>query len=272
LKEVSEKDEKLLENVRRVFGLLPMVQPTSTLIQSLEAADVDKTVLLPIDCETTHGCSLPSNRIIAQVVDQYPDRFIGFASVDPNKGDLALEELDRSVKGLKLKGLKLYPSLQNFYPNDQKIYPLYDLVEKLNIPILFHSGTSWASGKDKFNNVMFLDDVASDFPKMNIVIGHLGWPRIWETVSLAIKYDNVFIDLSGLPSGLGLPKEHFDLVFSMIPKQLLERCLIDKLIFGSDFPRADVSRMASALRQLSLPKDVEDKIFGDNAAKILGLK
>lgn len=272
LTEVSEKDDKLLENVKRVFKLFPIVQPTRTLIASLDAADVDKTVLLPIDCETTHRCMLPSNTIIAKMVDQYPDRFIGFASVDPNKGDSALEELDHAVKDLKLKGLKLYPSLQNFYPNDQKFYPLYDRVEKLNIPILFHSGTSWGEGKDKFNNVTLLDDLASDYPKLKIVIAHFGWPLVWETIALAIKYDNVFIDLSGLPSGLGLPKEHFELIVDMISRQLLQRCLADKLVFGSDFPRTDVNRMASALRELSLPKDVENKILGDNAARILNLK
>ncbi|MBS7649518.1 amidohydrolase [Candidatus Bathyarchaeota archaeon] len=272
LKEALEKDDRLLENVMNVFRLFPIVQPTKVLIKSAENAGIDKTVLLPIDCEIARGCTLPSNTIISNLVEHYPDRFIGFASVDPNKGDSALKALDFAVNELKLKGLKLYPSLQNFCPSDSKIYPFYKKAMELDIPVLFHAGTSWAEGKDALNDVMYLDDVAYNFPKLRIVIAHFGWPKVWETVCLAVKYDNVFIDFSGLPSGFGLPHEHFELVFRMVPKKLFQRCLIDKVVFGSDFPRTDVSRMASALKSFLPSKDVEEKLMQENAARVLNLK
>jgi predicted TIM-barrel fold metal-dependent hydrolase len=52
-------------------------------------------------------------------VQRYPEQFMGFASVDPWKGKLAVQELERSVKELGLRGLKLHPTTQAFFPNDR---------------------------------------------------------------------------------------------------------------------------------------------------------
>jgi predicted TIM-barrel fold metal-dependent hydrolase len=270
-KELLEKDRTLLDNIKHVYNLLPIVQPLQSFIDSMDEVSIAKTVLVAIDCETARGCKLPSNEVLAEVIKLNPDRFIAFASVDPRKGDKAIDDLEYAINTLKFKGLKLYPSLQEFYPNDKRNYVLYERVQDLNIPILFHSGVSLSSGKDRFSQLIYFDDVAVDFPDIKIVLAHLGWPWIMEALSLAIKHENIFLDLSGLPSGLGLPKEHFQFLFRSAPLQLFERCLKDKIIFGSDFPRADPNSMAKALSEISLPSDVKQLLLGGNAAKLLNI-
>ncbi|HEY0584180.1 MAG TPA: amidohydrolase family protein, partial [Chloroflexota bacterium] len=74
-------------------------------------------VLLGADAETTTGVPAYPNDLLAAACKKYPDRFIGFAGIDPWKGALAIRELERSVKQLGLKGAKFHPGRQEFYPN-----------------------------------------------------------------------------------------------------------------------------------------------------------
>ena len=108
----------------------------------MDSFGIDRLVLLPLDLTTTHGGWVVSNDQIKQLVDFAPDRFIGFASVDPRRPD-ALEVLDHAFKNQKLSGLKLNPSKQAFYPDDPMMDPIYQKCLEYNKPIMFHAGMSW---------------------------------------------------------------------------------------------------------------------------------
>ena len=96
-------------------------------------------VIFSVDTETSTGEPPDTNDYVAEIVKSHPNQFIGFASVDPWKGKAAVLELERSVTKLGLKGLKLHPVHQAFFPNDVHFYPLYAKASELGIPILFHS-------------------------------------------------------------------------------------------------------------------------------------
>ena len=97
-------------------------------------------VIFGVDAETTSGSRYIGNEYTADIVKRYPDRFMGFASVDPHKGKAAVLEMERSVKELGLRGLKLHPISQAFFPNDISFYPLWEKCAELGVPVLFHSG------------------------------------------------------------------------------------------------------------------------------------
>src|SRR2546423_596470 len=82
-------------------------------------------VLLGADAETTTGVPAYPNDELAAACRKYPDQFIGFAGIDPWKGELAIKELERSVKQLGLRGMKLHPGRQAFYPNDPRFAELF---------------------------------------------------------------------------------------------------------------------------------------------------
>src|SRR5260370_40254747 len=106
-----------------------------------EYADRDVVaVLLAWDAETATGRPRVPNDLVAQAVREYPDRFVGFGSVDPLKGDRAVADLDR-ISELGLKGVKLHPSLQAFAPNEERHWPLYEKCQDLGLIALFHTGT-----------------------------------------------------------------------------------------------------------------------------------
>ncbi len=162
-------------------------------------------VIFGVDAETTSGNPFVGNDYTADIVRRYPDRFMGFASVDPHKGKAAVNEMERSVKELDLRGLKLHPISQAFFPNDTRFYPLWEKCADLGVPVLFHSGqTAVGAGlpgggglKIKYAQPIHMDDVAADFPELNIIMAHPGVPWREEQLSIALHKPNVYIDLSG---------------------------------------------------------------------------
>lgn len=226
-------------------------------------------VIFEIDAETTSGKPYVGNDYVASIVQQYPEQFMGFASVDPWKGQLAINELERAVKELGLKGLKLHPSTQAFFPNDTRFYPLWQKAMELEIPVLFHSGqTGVGSGtpggggyKLKYSHPMLLDDVAADFPELTIIMAHPAVPWQEEQLAVVLHKGNVYMDLSGWS-----PK-----YFRPVLLQYIRSILQDKALFGSDYPVIQPERWLRDFENLDLKDTVRQKLLLDNARKVLKL-
>ena len=227
-------------------------------------------VIFGVDAETTSGAKYTGNDYTASIVQRYPDRFMGFASVDPHKGKAAVLEMERSVKELGLRGLKLHPISQAFFPNDIRFYPLWEKCAELGVPVLFHSGqTAVGAGlpgggglKLKYAQPILIDDVAADFPALNIIMAHPGVPWQEEQLSVALHKPNVFIDLSGWS-----PK-----YFRPILVQYANSLLQDKVLYGSDFPALTPERWLRDFEGLELKPEVRQKILLDNARKLLKIE
>jgi len=235
------------------------------MIEDMDKAGIDKTVLCSINMETMaldglEGYKVP-NEIIAEAVKEYPDRFIGYACVDPHKGYLAIKELEQAVLDLGLEGLgELLPSNVELYPNDELMYPLYEKALELEIPVLIHAGQIFDPGtKIKYSNPIFIDDIAIDFPSLKIIIAHFGWPWMEETLAIVQRNTNVYFDISGWA-----PR--------YLPKLLIEFMngpLGEKALFGTDFPLMSWERAVSEFKDLPLKESTKEKVLGGNAKQLL---
>jgi predicted TIM-barrel fold metal-dependent hydrolase len=227
-------------------------------------------VLLAWDAETATGLKPLTNDEVAGHVRRYPDRFIGFASVDPWKGKVAIAEIERAVKELGLRGAKFHPSIQAFYPHDSRFYPLYEKVADLGIPALFHTGTSGLGAgmpggmgiKLDYARPIWLDHVAADFPQLTVIGAHPAWPWHEEMLAIVQHKANVYMDLSGWS-----PK--------YIPKLIMDEArsrLQDKMLFGSDYPFISPQRWLADFDALDgFKPEVRQKIVYGNAARLLRL-
>ena len=142
-------------------------------------------LIFSVDTEITTGETPDTNDYVSDIVKKYPDQFVGFSTVDPWKGKLAVLELERSVTKLGLRGLKLHPIHQAFFPNDPNFYPLYRKCVELDVPVLFHTGFAAAGAgypggagfKLKYSApIPGIDDIAADFPDLTIIMAHPSWP------------------------------------------------------------------------------------------------
>lgn len=227
-------------------------------------------VIFHVDNEHHFGHRRYSNEEIARLANENSDIMIPFASIDPHKGKLGAREARRLVNEFGVQGFKFHPSTQGFYPHDRMAYPLYEAIQELGKPALFHTGqTGVGSGmrggygvRLEYSNPIHLDQVAVDFPDMKIILAHPSFPWQEEALAVAQHKPNVYIDLSGWS-----PK-----YFPPILVRYANTLLREKMLFGSDFPAITPDRWLADFEAIDIRPDVRPLILKENAAKLLGLK
>ena len=232
------------------------------LLAEMDACGVDKAVILGIYPRVP-------NEFIAEQAQVHPDRFIGFASVNPNDGQAAVDLLDRCVQEFGARGLKLHPTMQHFRADDAALLaPLMRKVEALNIPVLMHSwGWFGEDGEAAPNRVMTL---ARTFPSVTFIMAHCGGMRFMDLLPLARlrrlgQLDNLYVDLAVIL---------FDLSDSPMWPFLcwtLESIGLDRVLLGSDFPDYPLADTVRLARRLGLDEQGMDLVLGGNAARLFEL-
>ncbi|MGB3764840.1 MAG: amidohydrolase family protein [Ornithinimicrobium sp.] len=262
-------DDELMDASAAYFKADQMRTPTIDDIADHYRERHMAAVVFTVDSESATGHPPLSSADIAEGAARNNDVLIPFGSVDPRKGAEAVERARRLVTEHGVKGLKLHPSLQGFTPNDEACYPLYEAMQELGAIVLFHTGqTGIGAGlpggrgiKLRYSDPMLLDDVAADFPALQIVMAHPGVPWADAAMSVATHKANVFMDLSGW-----LPK--------YLPPQLVRQIstlLRHKVLFGSDFPVLTPDRWTQSFADLPVKDEAKPLIMKANAAKLLGL-
>lgn len=264
------KDPNLMEAMEKYYRTRVVFKTDEEMAQDFIDLDI-KAVLMPIDCETATGWPFYGNDYAASMVKRFPQAFIGsFAGIDPWKGEKAIQELDRAVKQLGMIGVKFQQALQAFYPNDRRFYPLYEKCVELNVPVLFHVGTTGAGagmpGGGGFRlsytrPIPYIDDVAADFPGLTIICAHPAWPWQEEMIAVLLHKPNVFNDLSGWA-----PK-----YFSENLRREINGRLQNKFMYGSDYPEISPRRWLEEFISAGYKEEVVEKVLYQNAKTILKL-
>ncbi len=241
----------------------PVIQSLPDFISQLEEAKIDRVGLIN---PAIKGVPVrPMNERVAKLLENYPERFIGFAGFDPNEGAEAVHEIEYAVKNLGFSGIKTVASFVGLDINDKAFYPCYAKAEELHVPILIHTGSAILEGfRAKHVHPLMIDDVAFDFPDLKIICSHLGGWQYMDLIGMLIHHSNVFDDISFWPLN--------PFYSELVPWSLLEKAVPDKILFGSDYPAGQTPKEAAeAVKKLPISQDFKEKILGKNASNILGL-
>ncbi len=194
------------------------------------------------------------NDDIAAYVQQHPEKLIGFMSIDPNQPD-ALDELERGVSELGLRGIKMSPVYQHYHPSDPKAARVHARAEELGLTILTHSAyQGMANTPMEWASPLLYDPVAREFPDLKIILAHIGLPWFADAMVVTRKHSNVFTDVSGLHSKPWWLYQALAL--------FLEAGSLEKVLFGSDMPFSSIDGTINALNH------VNDTIAGTGMPKI----
>jgi uncharacterized protein len=238
-------------------------------IADFTGAQVD-AVLVALDLETVAHTPPCSNDYVAAMRKRHPERIIqGWASVDPWKGEEALREARHAIEDLQMLGFHFHPIMGRYAVNDGRLYPLFELIASLGVPVMIDVGTTGrgAGTPGGMGSILrhahpsAIDQLAADFPNLTIVAAHPGWPWTDEMTAVALHKGNVFWELSGWA-----PK--------YFPAQLkvdIRARLKDKIMFGSDYPSIPYDRLFREWQELGYSDDVMERIFHANAERVLGL-
>ncbi|HHH76221.1 MAG TPA: amidohydrolase [Phycisphaerae bacterium] len=247
--------------LEHIQDTLPLLSP-QTLLAQMDEAGIDKSILYAVQAPIVYA----SNEYVCSLVSEHPDRLLGFASVNPHDPQ-APAVLETAVKEMGLKGLKLHPPLQNFYPDDKAVFPIYEKAVELDIPVVFHVGTTPFGSMCRLDqaNPLLIDAIAVAFPSLRILLTHLG--TLWHNESFMVveKNPNVFIDTAA----------YITEIPQILTSDIVRRIGPDKIIFGTDYPMPYGSHghrmkdFVDCIKSLPLQDDVIKAIMGQNINRLL---
>ena len=225
--------------------------------------------LVALDLESTVGTPPCGNDYVHAMWKRNEGRIIQcWGTVDPFK-DTAIDEARHAVEDLGLMGFHFHPIMQHFAADEQRLYPLFETINALKVPIMLDVGTTgMGAGMPGGMGAIIrnahpssVDRLAADFPDLKIICAHPGWPWVDEMTAVALHKGNVFWEMSGwapryLPDGI---------------KRDIRGRLKDKVMFGSDYPSMPYERLFREWEEIGYTVDILEKFYHGNAEEILGL-
>lgn len=197
-------------------------------------------------------------------VEHDAHRFRLVANVNPHIHHPVVDELRRQL-GLGAVAVKLHPVHGGFPLDLDELFRVYAFCEDNGVPVVIHAGTSnFPGARNRYADLTPLVDVVRDFPGCTFVLSHGGRGWSYDVAAvLALTYDNVWIDIAGLP-----PRR----LSAYYARYDLGR-LARRFVFGSDWPGVPgIRRNVDDVRRLSLPSHVVDGVLAGNARTVFGVK
>jgi hypothetical protein len=236
-----------------------------------DMAPFEKVVVFGLKARRT-GYWVPDD-YIAEFVAKAPDKLIGFASCDPTQPGY-IDELQQAIERLHLRGVKMGPIYAGFDPRDSRVNLVLGYCQKMGVPAIFHTGTTYNRDAPLgLGRPWLFDEVAMRFPDLKIVLAHLGHPFYDECLAVIRKHPNLYADISAL---YYRPWQFYNM---MILAQ--EYQVTHKLLFGTDYPFASAQESIDGVRNANhiignatLPrvsKEMIEEILARDAVKLLGI-
>lgn len=238
-------------------------QTLEEVVADLDRHNVCKAVITGRDCETTYA-SKSNNGSVAEFVNKFPGKFIGYVGLDPHKGMRAVRELKQAVEEQGFKGAAIDPYLAQIYVNDAKYYPLYAKCCELDVPLVITTGPATLVPNAVIDHVAprYIDFVARDFPELKIVVSHGGYPWVNEMIIVAQRNENVYLELSEY--------EFFPLSEAYV--HAVNTIISDKVMYASAHPFVDFKEALRSYEKIPFKPEVREKVMYRNAARLLGLE
>jgi predicted TIM-barrel fold metal-dependent hydrolase len=246
--------QKARENLESVFKVPFVGDPTvSTLLRYMDKNNISVSVICAV---ATRPEQVPS--INDWLFSVRGERIRAFCALHPEYASWK-EELVRIKE--KADGVKLQPEFQDFYVDDKKVYPVYEMMEALQLPVLFHCGEELSGTMLVRSSAGRILKVKKDFPRLTIIAAHYGGFRLWEEVEKYLIGTDVFLDTA--------------FFFGFLPREKTIQMLLehrsDRLLFGTDFPLVDQKKDLDYLAGLEIPDDLKERILYRNARELLGI-
>jgi len=253
--------------------------PVETLVADLDAAGVDRAVVMTLGSVPLGGHDPSLAEDVAGWCSRYPDRLIGMLTADPLGGEPEGSRIRRDVGRLGLRGVKLLPSYSHLAINDPQLWPIYEAVSELDVPLVLHTG--WCAiphGRTlAHDHPLLVEDVLADFPSLRLIVAHCGFAWSEQVLFLLAGHPTVCADLAYWSPAMPTWRAAQTLSHA---KHL---GVLERLLWGTDYPFAspaqDIAywqRVPAAAERLGLdpaPTEADVKRFlGANAAAALGLE
>jgi predicted TIM-barrel fold metal-dependent hydrolase len=241
--------------------------------EHLAAAEtVDRCIVLA----ASDAPSEEVNKRLAEYVNKYKEKMVGFAVIDPIKDKISVNKLKPIRDKLELQGAVLHCCAKGLHPSHSRAKRFYEAAQELGLPVFFHNGHGALSTDDvlSYAQPYLLDEVAREFSSLKIVIGNMGMPFIEQTLSMVAKHKNVYADLTIRPNNVW---QTYNTVVAAY-----ECNVMNKLLFGSGFPMGNAGECIETLLGFNMlladtnlptvPRGSIRSIIERNTLELLGIR
>jgi predicted TIM-barrel fold metal-dependent hydrolase len=251
------------EQVSHVLG-----DSVARLRAAMAEAKVDYALVLTSYIVNPHR---PSVREVVDAIGEASDLGVVAGISYLNYKEKDLRQLADDLRAGRVKGLKLYPGYEPFYPHDKRLKIVYDLAEEFSVPVMIHSGDTYSpKGKLKYAHPLEIDEVAVDHPNVKFVICHLGNPWLTDAMEVVYKNANVYADISGLMLG------EFTQAFEDYMSDEIEDVITyagepEKFLFGTDWPICSMKSYVEFVDHIELSARDKQLLLYENARRLFNL-
>jgi aminocarboxymuconate-semialdehyde decarboxylase len=269
-------------------------------LEAMDKYDVDMQVLTLTTPgvereEPDRGIRLAraTNDAFSEIVTKYPERFAALATLPMQEPKAAVEELERAIEELGLRGAAIFSNINNKPLDSKEFWPIYEKASKMDIPLFIHPTTPIDDkamedyrlvpiigfGLDTSLAVLRLifSGVFEKYPSLKIIAAHLGGvvPYLTGRIDTCYQaYPECKVNIDKVPSeylkhiwidSICYNKEVFMCAYALLGPE--------RILLGSDFPHqiSDIEGAVRRIRDLNIPEDAKRKILGENALKLLRL-
>jgi predicted TIM-barrel fold metal-dependent hydrolase len=228
------------------------------------------------------------NEWCCHVGDQFP-RLIPFIVISDDLGspeELVEEIIIRAKQGAR--GVKIHPGIFSFYPNDKAFWPMYQKCQELGLPVLSDSGPwplassliiypvaqGYRSPEDdrNFGQPENWAEILESFPRLTVILAHLGSAWWDERVELAAKYPNIYFDTSqGFSAADQLPVVPRRGLAEEDAIRVCRKIGVARIMFGTDLPSIPLQPQLEQILRLPFTEEEKRMILSGNARHILGI-
>ena len=204
--------------------------------------EVDRAILFSPRYGDSAGVQ-GDDQVTAEAIKRYPDKFIGFAYVDPREPD-CLKRLRHSVEELGLVGVKYGPIYNGIPLSDPRLDPIYHYCQMNDLPLTLHMGTTFArNAPADLGRAIHTEPVAMRFPELKIILAHMGHPWFEDCIAVVRKQPNIFCEVSAI---FYRPWQYYNILINC-----QEYMITDKIFFGTDYPFSGVKESIEALNKIN---------------------
>ena len=207
-------------------------------------AKVDKAIIFTLRYGDSVGVE-GDDETTAAAVTKYPDKFVGFAYVDPRRPDY-MELLRHAHQDLGLRGVKFGPIYNAVALDDPRLTPVYEYLVEHDMPLTMHMGTTFTRPSPvNLGRPIHVEPVALRYPDLKIIMAHMGHPWCDDCIVIIRKQPNVYAEVSGL---CYRPWQFYNMLISA-----QEYMVTHKMFWGTDFPVTTVDESVEGLRNANRP-------------------
>ena len=237
----------------------------SLLLQEMDKNKLDGIIVIPDNIEKSESIA-DLDRAIKLIGERKNIFLLGSPQII-QRGFSELDKYQKLLENGVIKGLKFFPGHDPYYPTNERCLPYYELCQKLNVPVLFHTGKN--SGDDKvsqWNDPKYIVEVAKKYPKLKVIITHYYWPRMDYCYEITKGVSNIYFETATMADEEVIGESGgIEKVKDILKKTIMDRP--EKVIFGSDWPMCKIEDHIELIKSLGLDEETEKNIFSENSKK-----